>query len=279
MHARKISLIGLLLLIITTGCTLSLVDSATDNSTATPSVLPGQPQVQILPRLANTAYREGVLVYILATVRNAGANITRLEVLVDGVIVAQRDNPNVMNEAVFTVQETWLATGIGERTITVAVLRSNGERGEDSIQISVTNEGLALVPVITESPTTDVVTANTPQVEPTSQPLSVPTQGGEVILAPPPTESAIVVDPNAPQARIDGTVNVRRGPSQAFEPPLGVLQAGDSVPILGLNTAGDWFKIAYQGGEAWLSAGLSVVRVEGDITNLPREAGPATPTP
>jgi hypothetical protein len=279
MLARKISLIGLLLLIMTTGCTLSLVDSATDNSTATPSVLPGQPQVQILPRLANTAYREGVLVYILATVRNAGANIARLEVLVDGVIVVQRDNPNVMSEAVFTVQETWLATGVGERTITVAVLRSNGERGEDSIQISVTNEGLALVPMVTEAPTTEVVTANTPQVEPTAQPLSIPTQGGEATFAPPsaPTESAIVVDPNAPQALVEGAVNVRRGPSQAFEPPLGVLQAGDSVPILGLNTAGDWFKIAYQGGEAWVSA--SVVRVEGDITNLPREAGPATPTP
>lgn len=279
MHARTLSLIGLLLLIMTTGCTLSLVGSSDADNTPTPAVLPGQPQVQILPRLENATYREGVLVYILATVSNAGANIARVEVLVDGIIVAQRDNPNVMNETTFTVQETWLATGTGERTITVVVSRANGERGEDSIKILVTNEGLALAPIVTETTNPNVVTVveNTPQVIPTSQALAVPTIGGEATLAPTTAPTETVIDPNAPKVIADAPANVRRGPSRDFEPPLGVLQAGDSAPILAQNEAGDWFKISYQGGEAWVFG--EVVRIEGDITNLPRESGPALPTP
>ncbi|MCU0481176.1 MAG: SH3 domain-containing protein [Anaerolineae bacterium] len=279
MHARTFSLIGLLLLIITTGCTLSLVGSSDADNTPTPAVLPGQPEVEILPRLDNATYREGVLMYILATVRNAGANIARVEVLVDGIIVAQRDNPNVMNETTFTIQETWLATGTGERTITVAVSRANGERGEDSINVLVTNEGLALAPIITEAPNQNVVTVveNTPQVIPTSQLLTVPTQGGEATLAPTAAPTEVVIDPNAPRIFADAPANVRRGPSRDFDPPLGVLQAGDSAPILALNQAGDWLKISYQGGEAWVFG--EVVRIEGDTTNLPRESGPAVPTP
>ena len=279
MHARTLSLIGLLLLILTTGCTLSLVGSSDADNTPTPAVLPGQPQVQILPRLENATYREGVLVYILATVRNAGTNIARVEVLVDGIIVAQRDNPNVMNETTFTIQESWLATGIGERTITVVVSRTNGERGEDSAKILVTNEGLALAPIVTEVSNPNIVTSaeNTPQVIPTSQPLAVPTVGGEATLAPTTAPTEAVIDPNAPKIVADNPANVRRGPNITFDPPLGVLQPGDTAPILGLNEAGDWLKIAYQGGEGWVFG--EVVRVEGDITNLPREAGPATPTP
>jgi hypothetical protein len=278
MHARRIALIGLLLLLITTGCTLSLAGTATTDSTATPAVLPGQPQVQILPRLANTAYREGVLVYILATVSNAGANIARLEVSVDGIIVAQRDNPNVMNEAIFTVQETWLATGVGERIVTVAVTRTNGERGENSVRILVTNEGLALAPVVTELPNVVTVVENTEQVIPTSQPLAIPTEGGEVVVAPIATNTpSLEVNPNAPVAVFEGRVNVRRGPSQEFAPPLGIFEAGDSTTILATNEAGDWLKIVYNGGEGWILA--SIARVEGDISTLPREAGPPIPTP
>lgn len=249
------------------------------NVTPTASVLPGQPQVQILPRLENAIYREGVLVYILATVSNAGASIAQVEVLIDGVMVAQRDNPNPDNATIFAIEETWLATGTGEKTLTVAVTRTNGERGEDSIRINITQEGMAMLP---QSAQTEVATPDTAispiteQTAPTSVPLSVPTQGGEIVFTPiPPTEFA--VDPNAPRALFEGNVNVRRGPGVAFVPALGILQAGDSAPIIGLNLAGDWLKIAYQGGEGWILAEL--VQIEGDITNLPREAGPATPVP
>lgn len=280
MHTRQLSfLMGMLILMLASACTLPLVDSAQDNSTSTPAVLPGQPLVQILPRLNNTSYQEGVLIYILATVRNAGVNIARLEVFVDGVLLAQRDNPNVTNDVIFTVQETWLASGNGEHTITVAVTRQNGERGEDSIKIFVTTDIQVVLPANTQIPTPDtssITTNQTPQVAPTSQPLVVPTAGGEVVV-PTNTPNVIQAPENAPIASINAPVNIRRGPSTAFEPPIGVGQAGDSFPIIGQNEDSSWYKIIYQGSEAWISAGLAALQVQGDTTNLPREAGPALP--
>ena len=280
MHTRRLSfLMGMLILILTSACTLPLVDSAQNNSTPTPAVLPGQPLVQILPRLNNTSYQEGVLVYILATVRNAGANIARLEVFVDGVLLAQRDNPNVTNDVIFTVQETWLASGNGEHTITVAVTRQNGERGEDNIKIFVTTDIQVVLPANTEIPTPDtssITTNQTPQTAPTSQPLVVPTAGGEMVV-PTSTPNVIQAPENAPIVSINAPVNIRRGPSTAFEPPIGVGQAGDSFPIIGQNEDGSWYKIIYQGSEAWISSGLTALQVTGDTTNLPRESGPELP--
>lgn len=280
MHTRRLSsLIGMLILLLTSACTLPLVDSAQNNNTPTPAVLPGQPLVQILPRLNNTSYQEGVLVYILATVRNAGVNIARLEVFVDGVLLAQRDNPNGSNDVIFTVQETWLASGNGEHTITVAVTRQNGERGEDSIKIFVTTDIQVVLPANTQISTPDsssITTNQTPQTAPTSQPLVVPTAGGEVVV-PTSTPNVIQAPENAPIASISAPVNIRRGPSTEFEPPIGVGQAGDSFPIIGQNEDGSWYKIIYQGSEAWISAGLAALQIEGDTTNLPREAGPELP--
>jgi hypothetical protein len=282
MHKRLFSsLIGMFIIIMTNACTLSLVGASASNATVTPAILPGQPQVQILPRLANATYQEGVLVYILATVRNAGADIALLEVFVDGVLLAQRANPNPTNATVFTVQETWLASGDGQHTISIAVTRGNGERGEDRVQILVTTDIRVALPANTEVTTPDtsvIITNQTPQAIPTSQPLIVPTTGGEVVI-PTSTPNVIQAPENAPMLFVNDNINIRRGPSTAFNPAIGVAKAGDSFPIIGLNNDASWYKIIYQGAEAWVSAGLAAIRVEGDTTNLPREAGPATPTP
>jgi hypothetical protein len=52
-------------------------------------------------------------------------------------------------------------------------------------------------------------------------------------------------------------VNVRSGPSTLYDPPIGILLVGASVPVKGKSPAGDWLLIEYPGvpgGTGWVWA-------------------------
>lgn len=72
------------------------------------------------------------------------------------------------------------------------------------------------------------------------------------------------------------SVNVRSGPG-LYYPDVGVLIAGQDVPVLGRSAGGDWLQIAYPGvpgGVAWIYRYL--VDFEGSV---PIVIPPPTPTP
>ena len=82
----------------------------------------------------------------------------------------------------------------------------------------------------------------------------------------------ILGEMSLPVTTFDREVNIRRGASTAFNPPLGLARPGDEYTILAVHSSGNWLKIAYEEGEGWVFAELT--NIDGDISDLPREAGP-----
>ncbi|RMF81706.1 MAG: PKD domain-containing protein [Chloroflexi bacterium] len=87
-----------------------------------------------------------------------------------------------------------------------------------------------------------------------------------------------VVDPAPPLPEVItlADANVRSGPGLQFDPPIGVFPAGSMLEILAVSPDGQWYKINFFGGDGWISA--TVVNVTGDISSLPVDPGPPTPT-
>lgn len=94
-----------------------------------------------------------------------------------------------------------------------------------------------------------------------------------------PVADAPTLTPSIPTALIlANSLNVRRGPSIRFNPPLGRFSEGDEVEIVGLNVAGDWLKVPYGAGTAWISGAAQFVEIRGNTSGLPVDPGPPTPT-
>lgn len=90
-----------------------------------------------------------------------------------------------------------------------------------------------------------------------------------------PTPTPLSRDPEV--TAITGA-NVRRGDSTAYE-VVGSLQAGDTVPVLGISSYGSgWFYVELPNGQRGFVA-PSVVRISGDVYSTPRIDPPFTPTP
>lgn len=262
-----------------TGCTLS--------SGPIEQPLPqlsGEPQVRISAPLPNSTYLEGVGVNIQITVSNAGADIDRVEVYLDGVLAATLPDPNPTDAPIFGVTQTVIAEGVGAHTIEAQVFRDDGA---GSPPVSVTFNVIANEPVApTPTPTNTIAPTLTPSVPPPTATVDVAvataTSAGGVVVSTSPATAATAVTPSGsptsttPLAKFEGAVNVRRGPSTNFEPPIGAFNAGQSAEVLALNTDGTWLKVRFAGGEGWIFR--QIVKTEGPIESLPREAGPAVPT-
>lgn len=74
-----------------------------------------------------------------------------------------------------------------------------------------------------------------------------------------------------PAVSVSRTMNVRGGPG-TDNPVIGTAIAGERFPIVGRNTAGDWWQIYYEGGLGWIYGGL--VRAIGDTQEV-RRADPS----
>ncbi|MBZ0299074.1 MAG: SH3 domain-containing protein [Anaerolineae bacterium] len=81
-----------------------------------------------------------------------------------------------------------------------------------------------------------------------------------------------------PRAEIVTGANVRQGDS-TFYPVIAGLVTGEIVPIVGLsNTGSGWYQIELPNGRrGWVAP--SVVRITGDLRNVPRVAPPPPPPP
>lgn len=280
---------GLLLLLLILSLIASACDFPGSSGSDESTTFDGPPIVQIETPLNGDTYQEGVGINIQARIENAGSDIARVSVQVDGVIVGEQTSPNTSGASSFTLNTGWPAMGIGQHSINISVNRGNGEA---SVPASVTINVVAAPGVdnaqnsqqlpptsdtTVEEPTQDnsaqqVVASNTPQLPaPTHTPTNLPA-ATNTPAPPPPTATQ-----SRPQITVTTGANVRSGPGLVFEPPVGSLAAGAKANILAINPAGTWYKIQYYNGDAWISA--QVVQVSGDISTLPRDAGPATPIP
>ena len=250
------------------------------------NLIEGPPEVTIASPLAGDTYNEGVGVNILLRVDNAGEDVARIAIEVDGQIIGEAILPNPDGDASFTVSNGWPAEGEGQHVISAVASRSDGTVSEEaSVTINVVASATDDADDSDDEDTDDDAGAqaieNTPIPSPTtdtsqntsSQPATTaPTATTASTNTPAPTNT-----PSRPQVRITTGANVRTGPDVAFDPPMGSLAAGATSNIVAVNPAGTWYKIEYYNGEGWVSS--VVAEVIGDISGLPREAGPPTPVP
>ncbi|MCA0458436.1 MAG: SH3 domain-containing protein [Chloroflexi bacterium] len=274
---RSITLLLMVLLAgVISGCNLA---STPGQDTA---IISGPPTVQIATPLANATYLTNVAVNIQALIGNAGADIDRIEILVDGTIIETLPTPNPGGAPSFSIAQSWQAAGEGQHTISVTAFRADGS---SSAPASVT------INVITEQPSP--TTAPTQTTGSTAQPTAStgntarPTtrsDGGDTPAtdAPAPTNAepaapAASATPSAPYTTTTQGINVRKGPNILFDPPIGSLAANQSVELLARSTDGQWFKVKYYNGSGWVFAAFTTPSV--DPSTLTVDPGPPVPTP
>lgn len=239
----------------------------------------GAPQVRIVSPRPNDTFMEGVPVNVQALVSNAGPDISRIEVAVDGTVIANRAEPNTAGALAFSVAQTWTAAGAGAHTITVTAFRNDATSSEPQT-VTITVVGQTGLP--SQPPTAANAQGSgsgqdngegggtNAQAEETSP----PPQAQEPTNSPEPETTAT---PSTPVATFTTGVNVRRGPGRNFDPPLGGLPANSTADILAISTDRQWYKIRYYNADGWVFA--SLVSVAGDVASLPVEVGPPTPIP
>jgi uncharacterized protein YraI len=214
-------------------------------------------------------------------------------VFADDALIGTLPQPNPSAAAAFGVTQTFEAEGEGQHTIRALAYREDGTISEPAIvTINVVDE-LPSRATETVEPT-DTVSAASPTNTLASTVAVAATSTSETASSAPTTQATVGISINptsaatssaasttapsgtAPIAKFEGVVNVRRGPSTNFEPPLGTFQAGQQAEILSQNNDGTWFKVKFATGEGWVFA--QITKTEGDIASLPREAGPPIPT-
>lgn len=261
---------GLLLALMTSlllaGCNLNTTGGPNVNQTA----ISGPPTVQIAAPPPNGTFLESVPVNIQALIGNAGADIDRVEIVIDGVIAQTLKSPNTAGAVSFTIAQTWTSAGIGQHTIGVTAFRADGSSSAPAgVTVNVVQQGAQATATNTLAATAQGQN-NSGQPTTTAQ-NTVPPPPPTNPPAPPPTATS-----SQPVATFNQGVNVRGGPSTKFAPPIGSFAAGQTANIIAKTPAGDWYKVQYYNGEGWVFGQL--LTVSGDAARIIIDAGPPIPT-
>ncbi len=273
--------LAIALALMVSGC--NLANTPGQNTVA----ISGPPTVQIAAPQANATYLENVAVNIQALVGNAGTDIDRIEILVDGTNIQTLKTPNAGGAPSFSIVQSWQAAGAGQHTISVTAFRADGS---SSAPATVALNVITAQP----SPTSGGATQTTggTNVEPTkttstsnnngnTNPPPTAASGGNNPTAQPaeptnPPAPAATATPSVPYATTTQGINVRSGPSTLFNPPIGSLAADQSVDLLAKSPDGQWFKVKYYNGSGWVFAAYTKPSV--DPATLTVDAGPPVPT-
>lgn len=247
----------------------------------------GPPTVQIAAPPANATYLENVAVNIQALIGNAGTDIDRIEILVDGTIIQTLKTPNPGGAPSFSIAQSWQAAGEGQHNISITAFRADGSSSAPAsvaINVITSQPSPTASTGVTETtgggttvqPTTATSGGNTnQQVQPTTA-----TSGGNPPTNPPaptnaPPTAAESPTPTTPYVTTIQGINVRSGPSTKFNPPIGSLAANQSVDLLARSPDGQWFKVKYYNGAGWVFAAYTKPSV--DPASLTVDAGPPIP--
>jgi hypothetical protein len=265
---NPIMLVALLL----TACNLN-----TSVQQNTNQLITGEPQVRIASPLPNATFLEGVPVNIQAQISNAGVDINRVEVAVDGAIISTLSEPNTAGAPVFSVVETWMAAGVGTHIVTVTAIRGDGTSNPpQSVTINIVSQSGQQSSNSSNNNNQSSGGNNNSTSGSGAQPTNTPSQPTNT---PPPSNTPppqATDTPSKPMASFTTGVNVRRGPDTLFEPPIGSFAANDTAEVLAVNPARTWYKVRYYNGEGWVFGNL--LTLSGNTSNLPVDPGPPVPT-
>jgi hypothetical protein len=242
------------------------------------NIISGVPVVQIISPAPNATFREGVAVPIQALISNAGADIDRVEIIVNGSIVATLPQPNTANTPSFSITQSWQPGNAGQYALGVTAFRADGSSSAPvTVTVTIVGQGAQATATNTVSSGQQAQPTTAPQqAQPTTapqqaQPTTAPQQAQPT--APPPPSAT----PSNPTVTTTQGVNLRRGPGTEFAPPVGSMPANATADIIAVNPAGTWYKVRSSFGEGWITA--QYVTVSGDTSSIPVDVGPPTPVP
>jgi hypothetical protein len=243
--------------------------------------------VQFVVPQPNATFLKDVDVNIQARISNAGADINRVEVVVDGATIATLPQPNAAGAATFSVSQTWKAASAGAHTIGVTAFRGDGSSSAPAtVSINVIDAANS-----TQPSATPAAGSNPSGQNAGGNPTPLPGSGGGDSQAAPPTNAPKPTDvppptnpppptatptPSAPMATFKQGANLRAGASTLFNPPVGSFAQGQTAEILARTQSGEWYKVKYFNGSGWVFGQL--IDVSGDTAKIPIDAGPPVPT-
>ncbi len=226
-----------------------LLLAACQRGTATSS----SPIVTITAPNNGASVPTGQMVEIQSVAVDNVSPIQRVEMYINGDLIADDSTPNAAGESSFMVTQRWVPVEPGDARIEVYAYNMANERSQAAtLTLQVQGPGL------------------------TSQEPSAATPTSA--LVPPPT-APTEVQPTAtpePPAGIPGQVtadiglNVRSSPGTSSE-RIGGVNVTEQVTAIARNAAGDWVKIRFgaDNREGWVAA--AYISWQGDIQTLPVE--------
>ena len=226
------------------GCSLG----APNADLAAPSFA-GSPRIVIASPLDGQTFAAGATVIIQARIENAGPDLARIAVLLDGAVIGEKGDLDSGGAAIVPLSLDWLASQPGRYDIAVEAARAAGDAGSDSVSIVVISQeaaqesaGQAVDQEATPRPATEL---------------------------PPPTSAFSL------PARVITPANLRRGPGTYFALAQS-LDVDAEVRIVAVNPAREWLRVRHDElAQAWVYA--EALAVEGDLSQLPVEPGPRRP--
>lgn len=206
-----------------------------------------------------------------------GANITRVEVLVNGQLYAtQTTQDPTQGVAEFKMSPLpWSPNQSGTNVVQLRVYDKDNKKVAESEPVIVMAQGDAPAPAAAAPTTAPAVPA------PTTAPAAAPTTA-PAAQAPAPTvapTAAAAVQP-ASEARVVVTnefVNVRSGPDTSFD-LLGKLDQNKTAKLLGRSEDGKWWQIQFDDGKGWVFGEYVKAENASAISVAAAPAAPAKPT-
>ena len=211
---------------------------------------PDAPSVDIRVPVNGMSFAEGTNVIIQVVGTDSGSGISRIDLLIDDIVVSSSAAPNAAGQSAYMVNFDWPAAGVGAHSISAVSARQDGTTSTPAI-ISIN--------VVQAQPT--AVPTPVPTETPVEQPTEVPTEEEPTEEAPEPTAA-----PTGPRAQTTAGVNVRNGPGTGYD-VIGSLLAGTEMDVTGRNADNTWFRVPYYNAEGWVFGGL--MSVSGDVNSLP----------
>ena len=134
MATRRISPFRLMLLLaalVCAGCNLDFTPQGA------PARFEGPPVIHIAAPLPNQTFLAGTTVFVQARVENAGPDLARISVLLDGTLLGEQLNPNETNAAVLPLTIDWPTSNAGEYKLSVVAERGDGTSAREDVSIQV----------------------------------------------------------------------------------------------------------------------------------------------
>ena len=97
----------------------------------------GAPQIHIASPLPDQTFLAGATVIVQARIENAGPDLARISILLDGTVLGERQNPNTSGAAVIPLTMDWPTSSPGQFEFAVEAARGDGTLARETVNIAV----------------------------------------------------------------------------------------------------------------------------------------------